>query len=74
MIHHQAHHKTIGIHHNDALVFLDVLSDLLLKPAQGGDRFPSPGEDVFAAGARRIAIAVFFVLRAGLELLDDFFV
>src|ERR1035441_5901510 len=40
----QAEHKALGIHDDDALILLDILSDLLLKLAQGGDRLPAPEE------------------------------
>ncbi len=73
VIHHQPQHKAVRIHHDDALVFLDVMGDHLLEFVQRGDR-PGSGKDLFARGARGIVVAALFAAGAQLKLLDDLFV
>jgi hypothetical protein len=73
VIHHQTEHETLGIHHDDALVFLDVLRDLLLKLAQGSNRFPAP-ETTSSPQARAASRSPCSMLRPELKLLDDLFV
>ncbi|MGD0773295.1 MAG: hypothetical protein ABSC05_10790 [Candidatus Solibacter sp.] len=74
VIHHQPQDEALGIDDDDALVFLDVLRDLPLKPPQGFHGFPCPGERFVSGGASRFGIAALLVPGAGVQLLGDLFV